>query len=141
MNTRRIEELLQMYNSRASIAKTFGMELSFTEDGRAVVDLPYNPGLDHGLGGIHGGIYATVLDTAAWFTSAAAHDESCLVATSELTIHFLKASKETALQAVGRIVKSGKRMDVAGADLYDGDGQLVGHAIGTFIILRDIPFP
>ena len=51
MSTERINELLHLFNQVAPIARTFGMALSYTDEGHAVVDLPYNPGLDHPLGG------------------------------------------------------------------------------------------
>ena len=47
---------MNLFNVKAPIAQTFGMTLSFDDDMRAVVDLPYNPGLDHALKGIHGGV-------------------------------------------------------------------------------------
>ena len=80
-----------------------------------------------------------MLDTAAWFTAAAAHEESCWLVTSELSMHFLAPATRTALRAVGRMIKRGKRQDVAEAHLYDEQGLLVGHATGTFIILPHIP--
>ncbi|HKZ51822.1 MAG TPA: PaaI family thioesterase [Candidatus Acidoferrales bacterium] len=73
MTQRRRDELLHLFNHTAPIARTFGMKLSYTDEGNAVIELPYNPALDHALGGIHGGIYATLLDSAGWFTAAAAH--------------------------------------------------------------------
>ncbi len=113
MNIKRIEELLRMFNENAPIARYFGMKLSYTDEASAVIDLPYNPNLDHAFGGIHGGVYATMLDNAdvsvATFTAAAAHDVSCWVATSELSIHFLEPTKHTSLRAVGRLLKHGKR--------------------------------
>jgi len=139
MNSKRIEGLLHLFNERAPIARTFGMRLSYTDEGNAVVALPYNPNLDHALSGVHGGIYATMLDTAAWFTAAAAHDLPCWVATSELTIHFLRPAERTSLRAVGRMVKSGKRQDIAEAHLYDGRERLVGQAVGTFVVLPNVP--
>lgn len=39
---------------------------------------------------------------------------------------------------VGRLIKRGKRQDVAEMHLYDGDGRLVGHATGTFIPLPGV---
>jgi uncharacterized protein (TIGR00369 family) len=137
--TKRTAELLHMFNEVAPIARTFGMRLSFNKEGQAVVDLPYNPVLDHALGGVHGGVYATMLDTAGWFTAAAAHDVDCWLATSEMSIHFLAPVKETSLRAVGRLIKKGKRQDVAEMYLYDGEGRLVGHATGTFIVLPNVP--
>ena len=114
------------------------MSLSYNEQGQAVVDLPYNPGLDHALGGVHGGVYATMLDTAGWFTAAAAHDVGGWLATSEMSIHLLLPVERTSLRAVGRLIKRGKRQDVAEMHLYDGDGRLVGHATGTFVLLRGV---
>lgn len=53
------------------MARFFGMKLSFTEDGNAVVDLPYNPNLDNLQRLVHGGVFATLLDIAGGFTAAA----------------------------------------------------------------------
>jgi uncharacterized protein (TIGR00369 family) len=128
-----------MFNEVAPIARTLGMTLSFDDRARAIVDLPYNPGLDHALGGVHGGIYATLLDTAGWFTAAAAHDVDCWIATSEMSIHLLLPVAGSALRAEGTLIKTGKRQDVAEMRLYDDQERLVGHATGSFIVLRNVP--
>ena len=116
---KRRAELIELFHEKARIARTFGMRLSFTEDDTAVVDLPHNPGLDHAMGGIHGGVYATLLDTAGWFASAVA--------------------ARIALRAEGRILKRGKRQDVVEMFLYDAAGELVGHGTGTMMVLPHIP--
>ncbi|MDY7042216.1 MAG: PaaI family thioesterase [Chloroflexota bacterium] len=139
MHTERIEELLRMFNETARIARHLGMTLSFTDEANAVIDLPYNPNLDHALGGIHGGVYATMLDSAGWFAAAAAHDEPCWIATSEVSIHFLEPAEHASLRAVGRLLKRGKRQDVAEMHLYDGQGRLIGHGTGTFVVLPNVP--
>jgi uncharacterized protein (TIGR00369 family) len=139
MNKERIQELLKMFNEVAPIARTFGMRLSYDGQGQAIIDLPYNPRLDHGLGGVHGGIYATLLDSAGWFTAAAAHDAGCWLTTAEMSIHFLLPVQGSALRATGRLIKAGKRQDVAEMHLYDGEGRLVGHATGTFVVLPGVP--
>ncbi len=139
---KRLASLLHMFNEVAPIARHVGMRLSFTTEGSAVVDLPYNPALDHGAGGIHGGVYAMLIDSAGWFTSAAAHDGDCWIATAELSIHFLRPVEGCALRAVGRLLKKGKRQDVAEVHLYDDAGRLVGHATGTFVLVPDsVPTP
>jgi uncharacterized protein (TIGR00369 family) len=134
----RIAELETMFNQTARIARTLDLTLTFDDQRRAIITMPYHPGYDHALGGVHGGIYMTLLDSAAWFTAAAAHDESIWVATSELTVHLLKPVQESALRAVGSLIQSGSRLDIAEAHLYDESDQLVGHAVGTFIVLPHI---
>jgi uncharacterized protein (TIGR00369 family) len=138
MSTRRIAELLHTFNEVAPIAHYFGMRLSYNDEGQAIVDLPYNPNLDHALEGIHGGVYATMLDTAGWFTAAAAHDEPCWLATAEMSVHFLAPAARNSLQAIGRLIKRGRRQDVAEMHLYDSQGHLVGHATGTFVVLPGV---
>lgn len=137
--TRRRAELLHAFNEIAPIAQTFGMTLGFTGDDRAVCALPYNPSLDHAQGGVHGGIYMTLLDNAGWFTSAVTHGESSWVATSEMSIHFLKASRATGLRAEGRMLKKGRRQDVVEMFLYDDAGELCAHATGSFVVLPHVP--
>jgi uncharacterized protein (TIGR00369 family) len=132
--------LLESFHDYATISKSFGMTLSYQDDGSAVIEMPYNPGLDHARGGVHGGIYMTLLDSAAWFTSAAAHDVGW-VATSELTVHLLRPIIKTSMRAVGKMIKSGKRFDIVEADLFDGDGNLAGHAVGTFVALPELDIP
>lgn len=138
----RINQLLNLFNNKAPIAKTFGMKLSFNniEDENkleARIDLPYNSNLDHALGGIHGGIYSTMLDNAAWFTSAACSPSSTWLATSDLNIRLLEPVRQKDLFSVGKIVKIGKRQIIARSNLYDETSKLVGIGTGSFMILKE----
>ena len=139
MQTTGIEALLHMFNEVAPIARSFGMSLSCHDGGQAVIDLPSNPDLDHAFGGVHGGVYATLLNSAGWFTAAAAHDVGCWLATTEMSMHLLAPAAQTPLRAVGHLIKRGKRQDVAEMLLYDGEDRLIGHATGTFMILPNVP--
>lgn len=139
MREQREEELLNMFHVRAPISRYFGMKLSFTEDGSAIVDLPYNPNLDHALGGVHGGVYATMLDTAGWFTVALARENPRWIVTSEITVRYLESVERISLRAVGKVIRRGKRQDVAEMQLLDDEGRLVGHATGAFMILPKNP--
>jgi uncharacterized protein (TIGR00369 family) len=138
MTQERLDQLLGLFHQRARIARTFGMQLSFTAEGNAVVDLPYNPSLDHGLGGVHGGVYCTLLDTAGWFTAAARQEPGIWIATAEMSVHLLAPARETALRAEGRILKAGSRQTICEMRLFDGEGQLVAHATGTFVALPGV---
>ncbi len=135
VNPERVKELLKMFNETVTIARFFGMKLSFDDAGSAIVDLPYNPNLNHARGGIHGGVYATMLDSAGALTAAVHRDSSCWLATSEMSVHFLLPVERTHLRAVGRVLKPGRRQDIVEMHLYDEQGNLVGHATGTFVVL------
>jgi uncharacterized protein (TIGR00369 family) len=132
MYTKRQQELLDLFNT-GRIPKTFGMTLSFDEQGHAHVDLPYNPGLDQPCG-IHGGILATLLDTAGWF-AVAAKSRTILVITSELSVHFLNPALECDLHAEGWVVKAGKRTLIAEMRVHKSDGEIAAIATGTFVVI------
>lgn len=123
-------ELIELFQT-IPIVRTFGMSLAYDEAGHSRLSLPYNPALDHGLGGVHGGVMATLLDTAAWFASAARHP-GIWVATIDLTIHLLEPAVHCNLQAEGWLVRQGKRIDVAEARVYDASDTL--YAIGRATI-------
>ena len=128
---RRQDELIDLFG-KAPIKKTFGMELRY-DSGSAVFDMPYNPGLDHFLGGIHGGVIATLLDNAGWFTAAALYDN--WVATAEMQVRLLEPVEKTALCSRGMIVKSGRRLAVCDMEVRTKDGdKLVAAGSGTFIV-------
>ncbi len=132
MSTRRQQELLELF-STGRIPKFFGFTLSFDEQGHAHVNLPYNPNLDQPCG-IHGGIVATLLDTAGWF-AVVAQSKTILVTTSELSIHFLNPTQECALHAEGWVVKAGKRTLIGEMRVSKSDGEVVAIGTGTFVVL------
>jgi uncharacterized protein (TIGR00369 family) len=138
----RINQLLDLFNNRAPIARTFGMKLSFNKAEdidklEARIDLLYNPNLDHALGGIHGGVYCTMIDNAAWFTGAVCSPLSTWIATSDLSIRLLEAVSKKALYSVGKIIKIGKRQIIAKGDLFDETNKLIGTGTGSFLILKE----
>ena len=139
MSREREQRLLQMYNGSSRLGALLGMQLSFDEQGRAVVHLPHNPKLEHARGGTHGGVIATMLDNAGWFTCAASHEGNGWVATAEMSFHLLRPALGTALTARGELLKSGRRQDVAAMTCHDTAGNLVAHGTGTFIYLEDLP--
>ena len=115
----------------APIIVTFGMRLSYNDKDEAVWDMPHNPGFDHALDGIHGGVFATLLDNAGWFTAAPHYDH--WLATVEFQIRLLEPAQNTDLRSIGHIVKLGKRFAIARMEVVTPvDGKTVAVGSGTF---------
>jgi len=138
MNTAWQQELIELFRG-APIARLFGMALSFDDQGHAYINLPYNPNLDHAAKGIHGGVIATMLDTAGWF-AVAAHNEGIWIATSEFKIHLLNPVKESELHAEGWVIKSGKRISVAEIRVSASNGELIAIGTGTYVTIEGVPW-
>ncbi|WP_433080934.1 PaaI family thioesterase [Dactylosporangium sp. CA-052675] len=108
------------------------------EEGRVTVTLEpqeyhYNP-----LGTVHGGVLATLLDTA---TGCAVH--STLPAgmgytTLDLTTKFLRPASIASgvLTCEGTVLSKGRRTALAQAQVTDGRGALIAHATSTCMLFE-----
>jgi uncharacterized protein (TIGR00369 family) len=132
------KELARHINN-APLAKTFGWRLTFDEQEHAHVHLPYNPDLDHAFDGIHGGVMATLLDSAGWCASAVRHPK-VWVSTAQFNVHLVRQAARCDLRAEGWVVHSGKRMDVVEMNIVgEEDGKLYATGSGSIVVLN-IPF-
>jgi uncharacterized protein (TIGR00369 family) len=127
----RCEELLALF-SKAPIKATFGMELSFNEKQEAIFDLPHNPGLEHGFRDTHGGILATLLDNAGWFSVAVHYDT--WIATLEMQTRLLEPARRENLRARGRVQRAGSSFAVAEMEVHSESGRLVATGSATFAV-------
>ncbi len=107
------------------------------EPGRVVVELRaqefhYNP-----LGTVHGGVIATLLDTAA---ACAVHSTLAVgeaYTSVDLTTKFLRPVTVASglLRCEGTVLQRGRRTALAQATLADEAGRTVAHATSTCMIL------
>jgi uncharacterized protein (TIGR00369 family) len=107
------------------------------ERGRVVVELRaqefhYNP-----LGTVHGGVLATLLDTAAACAVHSTLEVGEMYTSMDLTTRFLRAVtvESGVLTCEGTVLQRGRRTALAQASLTDGAGRLVAHATSTCMIL------
>lgn len=106
------------------------------EQGRVVVELRaqefhYNP-----LGTVHGGVLATLLDTAAACAVHSTLEVGELYTSMDLTTRFLRAVtvESGLLRCEGTVVQRGRRTALAQASLTDEQGRLAAHATSTCMI-------
>lgn len=116
----------------APIVQHFGMKLHYNEANSAVVDLPFNPKLDHALFQTHGGAIATLLDTTGWFTVAPYFEH--WIATVEFSTRLLEPVEKQDLRGVSRILRRGKRLVIAEMQVESQAGKLIAVGSGTFTV-------
>ncbi|HYK93055.1 MAG TPA: PaaI family thioesterase [Thermoplasmata archaeon] len=84
---------------------------------------------------VHGGVYATILDTAMGGAVVTRLKEDEVTATTSLYIEFLRPAREgQRLRARGEVVRRGRHLAFVKGDLVDGDGAALSQAHGTWYI-------
>jgi acyl-CoA thioesterase len=86
-------------------------------------------------GVVHGGVYATILDTAMGASVVTLLAPGETTATTSLYVEFLRAAREgEVLTARGEVLRRGRHIAFAEGNLTDGEGRTLSQARGTWYI-------
>lgn len=123
----------------AAIAKTLDFLILEVEPGRAVFQ--GTPGATHlnPMGGIHGGWYATLLDSALGCAIHTMMPVGRGYTTAELGVNLVKAinpAKTPRVRAIGTVIHCGRQLATAEARIIGPDGTLYAHGTTTCLVFE-----
>lgn len=104
--------------------------------GWAVCELKASKEHENLMGSLHGGIFASLADAAMGGAMGSTLLDDEAHTTLELKINFLKPVWNSDLTARGKIIKRGRTISLAEAEIYDQKGHLVAKSTGTFMALN-----
>lgn len=120
------------------IAATLGFTVLEVESGRVVFGLEpaewhFNP-----IGSVHGGVFATLLDSAAGCAVHSTLPAGTTYTTLDLTVKFLRGlhAGSGPVRCEGLVVHSGRRTALSEARLYDGKDRLCAHATSSCMLFH-----
>ncbi len=128
-----LERFLQGESGLFSIAK---FSVKKVGDGYAELTFPYSQEVARHGGIVHGGIISFALDNVggiAVMTNNTGIDQVTL----ELKINFLEPLRKEPFTATGRVLRHGRNVSVAEAEIRDGDGRLCAKALGTWYMILE----
>ncbi|MCM3705672.1 MULTISPECIES: PaaI family thioesterase [Cytobacillus] len=107
-----------------------GLELRELREGYVLLALPIQKDFINVRNSVHGGIYASVMDTAMGMAGRSlGYDE---VATIHLNIQYLKSVMEGTVNSEAEIIHQNRSTVLIESRLMNEDGELIGHCTGTF---------
>ena len=120
------------------IARTLDFLLLEAEDGRALFQGTPGPAHFNPMGGIHGGWYATLLDSALGCAVHTKMPPGRGYTTAELGLNIVRAigPKAPRVRAEGKVLHAGRQLATAEARLYGPDGTLYAHATTTCLVFE-----
>src|SRR3954451_1955119 len=116
-------------------AERIGARAEQADDGRAVVRFDATDEHLNPAGTVHGGVLATLVDTAMGLAVRSATGEDDVPATSQLTVTYLRPGTPGALRVTAQVRTRGEHLTVCEADV-EQDGKEIVHALATFALLH-----
>jgi uncharacterized protein (TIGR00369 family) len=120
------------------IAELMGMSLAEVEEGRIVfvvepAEYHYNP-----IGSVHGGVAATLLDSAMGCAVQSVLPLKTVYTTLELKVNYLRpmTSSTGPVRCEGKIIHQGGRIATAEGRILDAAGKLYAHGTTTCMLMR-----
>lgn len=114
-------------------AKMIGMELLDMRPNEAVIKIDMRDELRQPAGLLHGGVTATLIDTAMAFAVITRLSDDERASTIDLTVHYLRPHTEGTFTCTAKVVRAGKRIFTVSADVVNEQDKLIATAVSTYI--------
>jgi uncharacterized protein (TIGR00369 family) len=124
--------------ARQKAMALIGARLAVVEPGHVAVELPFRDELTQQKGFVHGGILGMIADTACGYAAFSLMPAGCSLVTVEYKINILTPARG-ALVARGTVLRAGRTLTVARAEVYSQDGRHVASMQQTLMMLADTP--
>ena len=121
-----------------TIAQTLGYDVSEAESGRVVVTLVPDDSHLNPSGTVHGGLAATLLDSAMGLAIWSTLEKGLGQTTLEFKISLLRPilPETGVITAEGLVLSRGRRIGTAEGRVTDGKGRLLAHGTTTCLIFQ-----
>ncbi|MEH7107988.1 MULTISPECIES: PaaI family thioesterase [Bacillaceae] len=100
------------------------------------IKIPITPLIHNNLQIVHGGITATVLDTAMGFFANYSLPEGQGAVTNQLNIHYIAPGIGDYLICKAEMIHRGTKTMVISGEAFRSDGKKIAYATGTFFIIE-----
>ena len=110
------------------------MRLTSMDLDRATLELDLNKNHLQPFGIVHGGVIATLIDSATFWSVFMRIPEDAGLVNVDLKLNYLKPVSSGALTAEGLSIRSGKTISYSEARVFDTAGELLAHGTSTLMI-------
>ena len=129
------EGILEAVNA-SPFYRHLGMRVTEAADGTSRLRLPVTESMKNLYGTVHGGLLATLVDSACGVALATRLVRGESLVTMDLRINYLLPVQEGTLVAEGKVLHRGRKTGVAEACILDQTGRLVAKGMCSHVVLE-----
>jgi len=136
VNPKHIDMLINLAN-RAPYLEHMSFKVCELGTGYSKVEMDIHEKHFSPLGAVHGGVYATLIDSAAYWAIYCELDENIGYTTLDLSVNYLSMCEKGKIIVEGKSIKIGRNICLAEAFIRDTDGKLIVHGTSKLMLLGD----
>jgi acyl-CoA thioesterase len=114
--------------------KLLGIRIESAVNGEALLAVDFDPKLTQPMGVAHGGVMATLADSAVAIALMGVLKEPHAISTIEMKINYFRPFLQGTMLARARIIQKGRSIAVGEVDITDEHGKALGKALMTYKI-------
>ena len=130
-------EIIKESFGRQGLMKTLNAKLVSVEKGEVKISCEFSEGLTQQNGFFHAGVATSIADSACGYAALTMMPEDMEVLSVEFKINFMKPAKTDQLNAVGKVLQSGRTLTVCEGYVYDrSEEKLISKMTATMISVK-----
>jgi len=137
LNPKHVETVLKIIN-QSPYFKHLSMVVKEMGAGYATVELDIGKKHLNPFRGLHGGVYASAIDTAAYWAVYCELAEAAGFITVDLKVDYLAACNSGKLLVKGRSIKIGRTMCLAEATVFDQKDKQLAHGVSKLMVVQGL---
>jgi uncharacterized protein (TIGR00369 family) len=134
LNEELLERLARYFDEEVTFSRHIGARVESVAPGRSTISIDLEEIHLNGAGTLHGGVYASLIDTAMGLSVLAL--VGVRTATIQMNVHFLGAVGEGRITCESEVVHRTRRTATAEAKVHDSGGNLVAMGTGAFRVFE-----
>ena len=140
LNPAYLEALYRTVNA-SPFPRHLPMRIAEVGPGNARIELEVGECHLQPFGIVHGGVIATLIDTATFWAAFGAIPEDAGLVNIDLKLNYLQSVTRGRLVALGQSIRAGRTITYAEAHVRGEDGGLIAHGTSTLMVLPGKGFP
>ena len=137
LNPLHVDAVIELIN-KGPFFRHLSMAVKGLGVGYATVELDISTEHLNPFGGLHGGVYASAIDTAAYWAVYCEVEEGTGLVSIDLKVDYLAAINTGKLMIKGRSLKIGRTMCLAEATILDRTNRWLAHGSSKLMVTKDL---
>jgi uncharacterized protein (TIGR00369 family) len=136
LNPEHIKSVIEMIN-KGPFFIHMSMRVTELDIGRSKVVANINKNHMNPFGGLHGGVFSSVLDTAAYWSAYCDLNENQGLVTIDLKVDLLAPVLDKIVIVTGKRIKSGRTLFLTEAQMLNEAGKVLAHGTSKLMVTQN----